>query len=77
MLAGRLYKKGVDGIQQLCIESGNADMYMQRAHVAIRNIHFALDLTIRRVEHGNILAIHEKRYLRDDGTGVWLPKGQG
>lgn len=46
MLTGRLYKKGVDGIQHLCIEPKDADMYMQRAHVAIGNIHFARHLSI-------------------------------
>lgn len=50
MLAGRLYKKGVDGIQRLCIEPEDADVYMQRAHVAMGNIHFADDLRIRHAE---------------------------
>ena len=46
MLAGRLYKCEFDGILRMCIEPTKADKYMTSAHVAMGNIHFALDQTI-------------------------------
>lgn len=50
MLAGRLYKRGSNGVLRLCIEPTEADNYMTSAHVAMGNIHFALDQTIKRIE---------------------------
>ena len=51
MLAGRLYKKGKDGILRLCIEKNKSDVYVEQAHIALGNIHISPDQTIRRIEH--------------------------
>ena len=50
MLAGRLYKKGKDGILRLCIERNESDVYVEQAHISLGNIHISLDQTIRRIE---------------------------
>ena len=51
MLAGRLYKQGNDQILRLCIDKKDAETYLNKAHVAVGNIHFAPEQTLRRVEH--------------------------
>ena len=50
MLAGRLYRRGPDGVLRLCIEPIEAEKYMTSAHVAMGNIHFASDQTIKQIE---------------------------
>ena len=47
MLAGRLYKRESNGVLRICMEPTEANKYMQYAHVAMGNIHFALDQTIK------------------------------
>lgn len=47
ILVERLYKRGSDEVLRMCIEPTEADRYMICAHVAMGNIHFALDQTIK------------------------------
>ena len=54
MLAGRLYKQGKDQILHLCIEKKESWPYLDRAHVAIGNIHFAPKQTLRRIKRMGI-----------------------
>ena len=50
MLAGRLYKKGKDGILRLCIERNESDVHVEQAHIALGNIHISPDQNIKRIE---------------------------
>ena len=50
MFAGRLYKKGKDGVLRLCIDRNKSDVYVEQAHIALGNILISPDQTIRRIE---------------------------
>ena len=50
MLVRRLYKQGTDGVLRVCIESTDAERYLEFAHVAMGNIYFAPDQTLKCIE---------------------------
>ena len=51
LLAGRLYKARSDRILNLCIELKERDVHLNHAHVAMGDIHFLIDQTLRRLQH--------------------------
>ena len=49
MIAGRMYRKGADGILRLCVEPEEQYFYLKHAHETIGGIHMAGDQTLRRL----------------------------
>ena len=50
MIAGKLYKLGKDGILRLYVETQEIGMYLERAYIALGNIHMSPRQTMKRVE---------------------------
>ena len=64
MLADRPYKRGSDGVLRMCIEPTEANRYLQCAHVAMGNIYFAPDQTVKQIERWSCFGqLCEKMYL--------------
>ena len=51
LLAGRLYKTQKNKILSLCIEPDDQYYYLQYAHIAVGNVHFSREQTLRRLKH--------------------------
>ena len=51
LLVGRLYKSQKDKVLSLCIEPKDQYYYLQYAHVAVGNIHFSTEQTMRRLKY--------------------------
>ena len=62
MLAGRLYKKGSDGVLRICVEADEVGDYIVQAHIAVRNIHVAPEQTIRRLDK---MGVYWPSYRKD------------
>ncbi len=50
MIPGRLYKQSNDQVLRLCIDAPDGGYCVEQAHVAIGNIHFSPQQTLKRVE---------------------------
>ena len=49
MIAGRMYRKGTDGILRLCIEPEEQYFYLRHAHETVGGIHMAGNQTLKRL----------------------------
>ena len=51
LLVGRLYKARSDCILTLCIDPKEREIHLNQTHVAMGNIHFSKDQTLRRLQY--------------------------
>ena len=50
-MARRLYKYQQEKVLSLCIEPKDQYLYLQYAHIAVGNVHFSKEQTLRRLKH--------------------------